>query len=198
MTPLQIGLAFLPMAVAIGVLSLGFSERLAMRFGAKPTTPDDSGLASGLVNTSLQVGGALGLAVLATLSANRTDHVVAAGSSRDAAVTTGFTSRAGSQPGSSSRRSPSPCSGDRERMTNELVHWIATGRIVHPTVPSFANMFGHPDVVYVPIADMRPLQSALVWRRGTADRQVHEFAQIAEDIAGRPDDAADPARSRAS
>jgi DNA-binding transcriptional LysR family regulator len=88
--------------------------------------------------------------------------------------------------------------GDRGRMTNELVHQIATGRIVHPTVPSFANMFGHPDIVYVPIADMRPLRSALVWRHDTTNRQVHEFAQIAEDIAGRPDDSADPARARAS
>src|SRR5918995_649663 len=34
---LEIGLAFLPVALAIGVLSLGFSERLNMRFGAKPT-----------------------------------------------------------------------------------------------------------------------------------------------------------------
>ena len=34
--PLEIGLAFLPVALAIGILSLGFSERLVMRFGAKP------------------------------------------------------------------------------------------------------------------------------------------------------------------
>jgi EmrB/QacA subfamily drug resistance transporter len=142
--PLQIGLAFLPVALAIGILSVGFSERLVMRFGAKPVllvgqvliaaglvlfalspvhssyvsdllapllllglgaglsfpslmglamssaTADDSGLASGLVNTSLQVGGALGLAVLATLSATRTDNLLASGSSPDAALTGGF------------------------------------------------------------------------------------------------------------
>ena len=35
--PLEIGLAFLPVALGIGILSLGFSERLVMRFGAKPT-----------------------------------------------------------------------------------------------------------------------------------------------------------------
>src|SRR5258705_4382868 len=35
--PLEIGLAFLPVALAIGILSVGFSERLVMRFGAKPT-----------------------------------------------------------------------------------------------------------------------------------------------------------------
>src|SRR5215210_1354983 len=41
-------------------------------------------------NTSLQVGGALGLAVLATLSATRTDNLLASGSSQDAALTGGF------------------------------------------------------------------------------------------------------------
>ena len=141
---LEIGLAFLPVALAIGVLSLGFSERLNMRFGAKPTllvgqvlilgglvlfaiapvhatyltdllplmlllgvgaglsfpslmtlamssaTQEDSGLASGLVNTSLQVGGALGLAVLATLSSTRTESLLASGSSPDVALTDGF------------------------------------------------------------------------------------------------------------
>lgn len=81
--------------------------------------------------------------------------------------------------------------GDRGRMTNELVYQVATGRVVHPTVPSFANMFGHPDIVYVPIADMRPLRSALVWRRDTSDQRVRDFAEIAAEVVGHGDDEAE-------
>jgi EmrB/QacA subfamily drug resistance transporter len=53
-------------------------------------TQSDSGLASGLVNTSLQVGGAIGLAVLATLASQRTSDQVAAGVSHDAALNSGY------------------------------------------------------------------------------------------------------------
>lgn len=73
-------------------------------------------------------------------------------------------------------------------MTSELLHMIALGRVVHPTVPSFANMFSHPDVVHVPIGDMPPLRSALVWCAGDREPRVQDFARIAAEVAGRPDD----------
>src|SRR5439155_12030568 len=61
-----------------------------MTLAMSGATRSDSGLASGLVNTSLQVGGALGLAVLATLATTRTDGLLASGHSRAAALTGGY------------------------------------------------------------------------------------------------------------
>ena len=48
---------------------VGVSFPALMTLAMSGATPEDAGLASGLVNTTVQVGGALGLAVLATLSA---------------------------------------------------------------------------------------------------------------------------------
>jgi hypothetical protein len=53
-------------------------------------TPSDSGLASGLVNTSVQVGGAIGLAVLATFATERTDTLLAAGEPAAEALNSGY------------------------------------------------------------------------------------------------------------
>jgi sugar phosphate permease len=50
----------------------------------------EAGLASGLINTSQQIGGALGLAILATVAATRTDTLVATGEPVPQALTSGF------------------------------------------------------------------------------------------------------------
>jgi sugar phosphate permease len=61
-----------------------------MTLAMSAATPEDSGLASGLVNTTQQVGGALGLAVLATLSTTRSDSLLGHGSSSAVALTNGY------------------------------------------------------------------------------------------------------------
>jgi EmrB/QacA subfamily drug resistance transporter len=141
---IEVGLAFLPVALGIAAMSLGFSARLINRFGGRTTllpgllllaaglmlfsrapvhatyvtdllpsmvllgigaglafpslmtlamstaTQENSGLVSGLVNTTQQVGGALGLAVLATLSATRTSSAQSRGQSLADSLTSGY------------------------------------------------------------------------------------------------------------
>jgi hypothetical protein len=50
----------------------------------------DAGLAGGLVNTSQQIGGAIGLALLSTLAASRTESLLAEGNGVKEAMTGGF------------------------------------------------------------------------------------------------------------
>jgi hypothetical protein len=61
-----------------------------MTLAMSGATPENAGLASGLVNTTAQVGAALGLAVLATLSAARTTALTSLGAGAKAALTGGY------------------------------------------------------------------------------------------------------------
>ncbi|KIF76247.1 hypothetical protein QR77_24845 [Streptomyces sp. 150FB] len=64
--------------------------------GARPwtnmsaSTPEDSGIASGMCNTMQQVGSAFGLAILSTLAASRTESPLGHGESAAASLTGGY------------------------------------------------------------------------------------------------------------
>jgi EmrB/QacA subfamily drug resistance transporter len=142
--PLEVGLAFLPANVIMGVFSLGLSAKLVMRFGIKAplsgglvlagvglgllarapvggsflpdvlpsmillgfgaglalnpvllaamgdVEPSEAGLASGIANTSFMMGGALGLAALASIAASRTHSMLASGDGQLTALTGGY------------------------------------------------------------------------------------------------------------
>jgi len=67
----------LPAMLLLGIGG-GLSFPALMTLAMSSASPEDSGLASGLVNTTQQVGGALGLAILATVAENRTGNATSA------------------------------------------------------------------------------------------------------------------------
>jgi EmrB/QacA subfamily drug resistance transporter len=83
-----------PVDVLPAMLLLGAGGGLTlpalMTLGMADATPEDSGLASGMFNMTQQVGGALGLAVLTTLAASRTQRLLAGGHSQAVALTGGY------------------------------------------------------------------------------------------------------------
>jgi EmrB/QacA subfamily drug resistance transporter len=79
----------LPSMILIGT-GVGVAFPALAALAMSDATGSDAGLASGLLNTTTQVGGALGLAVLATLSAGSTAHLAGSGSSLTEALTGGY------------------------------------------------------------------------------------------------------------
>jgi EmrB/QacA subfamily drug resistance transporter len=79
----------LPAMIVMG-LGTGLAFPSLMMLAMSGATERDAGLASGLVNTTVQVGGAVGLAVLATLATERTEGLVADGESAAAALNAGY------------------------------------------------------------------------------------------------------------
>lgn len=79
----------LPGMVLLG-LGAGIAFNPMLLAAMSGVDPADSGLASGVVNTSFMLGGALGLAVLASLAAARTDALQAAGSAAPVALNGGY------------------------------------------------------------------------------------------------------------
>jgi sugar phosphate permease len=79
----------LPVMILLG-FGAGVSFPALMTLAMSGATQSDAGLASGLVNTTAQVGGALGLAVLATLSTARSENLIENGEFTAAALTEGY------------------------------------------------------------------------------------------------------------
>jgi EmrB/QacA subfamily drug resistance transporter len=79
----------LPGFLLIGV-GLGFAFVPVSIAALAGVDGHNAGLASGLINTSQQIGGAIGLAILATVSTTRTENLLAQGTDRATALTSGF------------------------------------------------------------------------------------------------------------
>jgi EmrB/QacA subfamily drug resistance transporter len=79
----------LPPMILLG-LGAGMAFNPVLLAAMSDVEPTEAGLASGVVNTSFMMGGALGLAVLASLAASRTDTLTADGSSELEALTGGY------------------------------------------------------------------------------------------------------------
>jgi MFS family permease len=79
----------LPGMVLLG-LGAGIAFNPVLLAAMNDVEPRDSGLASGVVNTAFMMGGALGLAVLASLAAARTGAALDAGAVQAVALNTGY------------------------------------------------------------------------------------------------------------
>jgi DNA-binding transcriptional LysR family regulator len=87
--------------------------------------------------------------------------------------------------------------GDRGPVMTALSYLVVRGELVHLTVASVREYWGHPDIVYVPVDDLPPMRSALVWRHGNRDPRVRELVRIAAAIVDPPPRSARaPDRSR--
>jgi MFS family permease len=79
----------LPPMVLLG-LGAGMAFNPLLLAAMSGVEPSEAGLASGVVNTAFMMGGAVGLAVLASVAASRTDTLAASGDAHLAALTGGY------------------------------------------------------------------------------------------------------------
>jgi MFS family permease len=79
----------MPSMVLLGI-GAGMALNPVMLAATSDVAPEHAGVASGLVNTAIQMGGALGLAILASIASSETTHLTVAGNTHSAALTGGY------------------------------------------------------------------------------------------------------------
>jgi MFS family permease len=79
----------LPATIAVGI-GAGIAFNPILLAAMSGVAPEQAGLASGVVNTSFMMGGAVGLAILASLAASRTDNQLASGEDSLVALNSGY------------------------------------------------------------------------------------------------------------
>lgn len=86
----------------------------------------------------------------------------------------------------------------RPRSAREVAELVARGRIVQPAVPSFTTYYGQPGMVQIPIIDMPPMASGLVWLRRATNPRLRAFIRVAREVvaAHRADSASGRRQAR--
>jgi MFS family permease len=79
----------LPSMILLGI-GAGTAFNPVLLAAMSDVKPEESGLASGIVNTAFMMGGALGLAVLASLASSRTDSLLSSGHGKLVALNGGY------------------------------------------------------------------------------------------------------------
>jgi DNA-binding transcriptional LysR family regulator len=69
-----------------------------------------------------------------------------------------------------------------ERSALEIATRVARGELVHPTATAAAPYLGPFELKFVPIKDLQPFRSALIWRRGASEARVREFIRVARGV----------------
>lgn len=64
---------------------------------------------------------------------------------------------------------------------------VALGQGVHPTVPSFFEHYPHPAITSVPMPELPPSQTALVWLSANVSPKTRAFARAAADVLAAAD-----------
>jgi len=79
----------MPSMILLGI-GAGIAFNPILLAAMSDVKPEESGLASGIINTSFMMGGALGLSILSSLAAARTNNLIASGQNNLAAVNNGY------------------------------------------------------------------------------------------------------------